>query len=365
VANIFVSFTSNDRDWAFWIGLELEKLGHVPHIHEWELSAGGDIPRWMEESLEKADHCLLVISKIYLTKSYASWERRAAQWAANSKRPNFTVPVFIEACEPPILLAHLKRCDLHGLSEKQARATLAEFLKPAQRPTKQIFPGAAPIAFPGRKNDPHPSPGQRPNGQSPAPMEPKELEAAAEAAVMRISEESFPRGLRLLDYQPGIRLEIKDVSPVRIWDGTELPLLLGIVITTALLSATLCSSSSIPVVIIVPLAVWFWADRKRRGTVVKLNIRKRKWSVAKPFDGGLVGVWPPFLGTTTDLDPLTGQWTTSLHLCTVRISKATSATPDGGRAAMEPFIEALQTIAALKRHPRKPGLSGWLYELLP
>ena len=47
VADIF-----GDRNWAFWIGQELEKLGHVPHIHEWEISAGGDIPKWMEESLE-------------------------------------------------------------------------------------------------------------------------------------------------------------------------------------------------------------------------------------------------------------------------------------------------------------------------
>jgi tetratricopeptide (TPR) repeat protein len=142
VAGIFVSFTSSDRRWAFWIGQELETLGHAPRIHEWEISAGGDIPKWMEESLEKADHCLLVVSKTYLTKPYASWERRAAQWAAASTRPNFALPVFIEACEPPILLAHLKRCALNGLSENEARATLAAFLKPAQRPT-------APQAFPG------------------------------------------------------------------------------------------------------------------------------------------------------------------------------------------------------------------------
>jgi hypothetical protein len=36
---IFVSYTSSDRDWAFWIGHELEDLGHRPHIYEWELSA--------------------------------------------------------------------------------------------------------------------------------------------------------------------------------------------------------------------------------------------------------------------------------------------------------------------------------------
>jgi hypothetical protein len=147
MADIFVSFTSGDRGWAFWIGQELVKLGHVPHIHEWEISAGGDIPKWMEESLETADHCLLVVGKAYLTKPYSSWERRAAEWAAASTRPNFALPVFIEACEPPILLAHLKRCDLHGLSEEQARATLTEFLKPARPPAgPQPFLGGVPTA---------------------------------------------------------------------------------------------------------------------------------------------------------------------------------------------------------------------------
>ena len=37
VADIFVSYTSSDRDWAFWIAKELEALGHAPHVHEWEI----------------------------------------------------------------------------------------------------------------------------------------------------------------------------------------------------------------------------------------------------------------------------------------------------------------------------------------
>ena len=76
-----------------------EKLGHTAHIHEWEISAGGDIAAWMEERHHKADHILCVISKVYLTKDYSSWERQAAQWAAASKRPNFVLPVFVEECE--------------------------------------------------------------------------------------------------------------------------------------------------------------------------------------------------------------------------------------------------------------------------
>jgi TIR domain len=107
MANIFVSYTSSDRHWALWVAQELEALGHTPRVHEWEISGGGDIPGWIEESLEKADHCLLVVSETYLTKPYSSWERRAAQWAAASSRPNFALPMFIKEIEPPILLAHL------------------------------------------------------------------------------------------------------------------------------------------------------------------------------------------------------------------------------------------------------------------
>jgi hypothetical protein len=59
----------------------------------------------MEERHHNADHILCVISKVYLTKDYSTWERQAAQWAAATKRPNFALPVFVEECEAPTLLA--------------------------------------------------------------------------------------------------------------------------------------------------------------------------------------------------------------------------------------------------------------------
>jgi TIR domain len=118
VADIFVSYTSSDSGWAFWIGKELKTLGHVVHIHEWEIPAGGNIVAWMERRLERADHALFVVSKSYLTADYSSWERLAAQWATVGKRTNFSLPVFIENCEPPILLAPFRRCNLYGLAEQ-------------------------------------------------------------------------------------------------------------------------------------------------------------------------------------------------------------------------------------------------------
>ena len=47
MAEIFVSYTSSDRDWANWVGLELERLGHVARVHEWEIRpAATFLPGW-------------------------------------------------------------------------------------------------------------------------------------------------------------------------------------------------------------------------------------------------------------------------------------------------------------------------------
>jgi tetratricopeptide (TPR) repeat protein len=164
VADIFISYTSKDRDWAEWIGQELEKLGHVAHIDAWEISGGGDIAAWMDERHDKADHILCVVSETYLSKPYSSWERRSGQWAAQTDRPNFVLPVRIEDCKLRTLLASVKYCDLFGMEENEARARLTEFLKPAGKPIGLVpFPGAkqggasiasppthVEIAFPGK-----------------------------------------------------------------------------------------------------------------------------------------------------------------------------------------------------------------------
>ena len=47
MADIFVSYTSSDREWAEWIGHELIKLGHTPRLHDWEIKSGDDIMAWM------------------------------------------------------------------------------------------------------------------------------------------------------------------------------------------------------------------------------------------------------------------------------------------------------------------------------
>lgn len=150
MADIFVSYSSADSDWAKWIAQQLEALGHVPHVHEWEISGGGNIMMWMEERLKKADHVLCVISRAYLAAPYSSWERQAAQWAAATNRSNFALPVFVEDCEASMLFSITKRCDLHGVSGEDACLRLASFMTPAAKPAAPVpFPGAGKLAAAG------------------------------------------------------------------------------------------------------------------------------------------------------------------------------------------------------------------------
>jgi hypothetical protein len=120
----------------------------------------------MQERHDKADHTLCVVSKIYLSRPYSSWELQAAQWAAASERPNFVLPVFIEDCKAPTLLAPFKRCDLFGLKEDEAGARLEAYLKPAAKPSEPAqFPGGGEsvktllrrpeeVVFPGSRSTP-------------------------------------------------------------------------------------------------------------------------------------------------------------------------------------------------------------------
>ena len=80
MANIFVSYTKSDSQWAEWIATDLRALGHNPHVHEWEISPGDDIVAWMEKRHAAADHVLCVVSPEYLKAAYSRLQHNAALW---------------------------------------------------------------------------------------------------------------------------------------------------------------------------------------------------------------------------------------------------------------------------------------------
>ncbi len=141
MADIFVSYTSSDRDWANWIALELEKLGHVAHVHEWEIKGGHDIYGWMEKRHNEADRVLCVVSDAYLKAPYSTLERSAALWQAAAKRPCFVLLVAVKPCRLPTLSDHFRRCELFGIPEGAARLRFRQFMHAPVKPGTVAFPG--------------------------------------------------------------------------------------------------------------------------------------------------------------------------------------------------------------------------------
>jgi hypothetical protein len=142
VADIFISYTSSDRNWAHWIAKELEALSHTSHVYEWEVKGGDDIYAWMEARHDAADHVLCVVSDEYLKAPYSTLERNAALWQAAKKRPGFVLLVAVKSCSLPTLSDHMRRCQLFGIPEDAARLRFREFMaKPAATEA---------IAFPGK-----------------------------------------------------------------------------------------------------------------------------------------------------------------------------------------------------------------------
>jgi hypothetical protein len=141
MADIFISYTSADRDWAFWIAKALEALGHTPHVHEWEIARGGDIYAWMEQRHDAADHVLCVVSDDYLKAPYSTLERNAALWQAVAKRPGFVLFVVVKPCRLPTLSDHIRRCEVFGIPEDAASLRFREFMEKRAAPETIGFPG--------------------------------------------------------------------------------------------------------------------------------------------------------------------------------------------------------------------------------
>jgi tetratricopeptide (TPR) repeat protein len=134
MADYFISYTQSDRDFAQWIGKELEALGHKAYIHEWEIEGGDNIYAWMENRIDAAHHMLCVVSEEYLKAPYSTLERRAGLWAAAKERPGFVRMVIVKPCRLPLLSANISRCHLVGKPREIARKQFREFIADRKPP---------------------------------------------------------------------------------------------------------------------------------------------------------------------------------------------------------------------------------------
>ena len=122
-SNFFVSYTAADQAWAEWIAAELEEAGHTTALQAWDFRPGENFVLRMAQALERSERVLAVLSPRYFASAYSIDELTAALVRDPQGRDRL-LPVRIEPCELPPLLANRIYIDLVGLDEQTAAASL-------------------------------------------------------------------------------------------------------------------------------------------------------------------------------------------------------------------------------------------------
>jgi hypothetical protein len=146
VVDFFISYTSADRAWAEWIAWQLELAGSTTALQAWDFRPGNDFIHQMQQTTQQANRTIAVVSAAYFDSAFGEAEWRAAFAEDPTGERAMLVPVRVEDCDPPGLLATRVYVDLVGLDEAAARERLLAGLQERERPGR---PAAAPV-FPGR-----------------------------------------------------------------------------------------------------------------------------------------------------------------------------------------------------------------------
>jgi tetratricopeptide (TPR) repeat protein len=158
--DFFISYTSINRPWAEWIAVQLEVAGYSTVLQAWDFRPGSDFLHQMQQATRTAGRTIAVLSPAYFGSAFGEAEWRAAFVKDPTGEAGLLVPVRVQPCAPPGLLASRVYIDLVDTDEEEARRRLLTGVdQSGARPTTAPFPGAATGAperatrFPGRGPD--------------------------------------------------------------------------------------------------------------------------------------------------------------------------------------------------------------------
>jgi tetratricopeptide (TPR) repeat protein len=140
--DFFISYTRVNRPWAEWIAVQLETAGYSIVLQAWDFRPGSDFLHQMQQAATTAGRTIAVLSPAYFGSKFSEAEWRAAFAKDPTGELGLLVPVRIQACELPGLLASRVYIDLVDTDEATARRLLlAGVGKVGARPTEAPFPG--------------------------------------------------------------------------------------------------------------------------------------------------------------------------------------------------------------------------------
>jgi hypothetical protein len=167
--DFFVSYTGADQAWAEWIAEQLEDAGYTTVLQAWDFRPGSDFLHQMQQATSSAQRTVAILSPAYFGSRFGEAEWRAAFAKDPTGELGLLVPVRVQTCQPPGLLASRAYIDLVDLDEPAAAARLRAAIQQgrARPPGRRPFPGQATPAgacrYPGRLPEVFGVPARNPN----------------------------------------------------------------------------------------------------------------------------------------------------------------------------------------------------------
>lgn len=144
--DFFISYNHRDEGWAVWIAWALEDAGYSTIVQAWDFRPGINFIIAMQDAATQANRTIAVLSPNYLGSEFVKPEWAAAFAGDPAGVKAQLIPVLVEHCELPGMLAQVSYINLIGLNPADARTRLVAGIQPGRAKP------AAPPPFPGAVN---------------------------------------------------------------------------------------------------------------------------------------------------------------------------------------------------------------------
>lgn len=108
---IFISHSSEDKQFAIWLAVDLANAGHTPWLDEWEIRAGESIPKKIEEGIKNCDFVAVILSEHSVKSNWVEREWQAKYWEEVENGHVKVIPILFNQCQIPTLLKMKKYAD--------------------------------------------------------------------------------------------------------------------------------------------------------------------------------------------------------------------------------------------------------------
>lgn len=101
---VFISYSSEDKQFATWLSVDLKNAGYDIWLDEWKIAVGESIPQSIQIGIDKCHFMIVVLSKESVKSNWVEREWQVKYWDEVKSGKIIVLPALIEKCPVPSLL---------------------------------------------------------------------------------------------------------------------------------------------------------------------------------------------------------------------------------------------------------------------